>query len=360
MLGSLGWAWKPNSMAMWLGIVTCIPWGMLVASLPGVCNSWRDKVLHIWSLVSFLIGLVGVVFLVIYGGNIAEVRGPMIYMMWAIVSGFIVTLVIFLVWTIKHFLANGKSKDDDIVETVENDTNRILEEEAEAKKHLSNMLTGQTGTKGNPQQPQNIPIYINQRNQRLQVDQMGRPINPTGEPIFVIINNKPVQCDPNGKPIQPPQQPQNRPIYINQRNQRLQVDQMGRPINPTGEPIFVIINNRPVPCDPNGKPIQQPQQSQQPQNIPIYINQRNQRLHADPMGRPINPTGEPIFVIINNRPVPCDANGKPLMQRPSPSHQQGDYTQKASYEVQGLGTGQINEQFNSKHSGFLGSPQGRR
>lgn len=249
MLGSLGWAWKPNSMAMWLGIVTCIPWGMLVASLPGVCNSWRDKVLHIWSLVSFLIGLVGVVFLVIYGGNIAEVRGPMIYMMWAIVSGFIVTLVIFLVWTIKHFLANGKSKDDDIVETVENDTNRILEEEAEAKKHLSNMLTGQTGTKGNPQQPQNIPIYINQRNQRLQVDQMGRPINPTGEPIFVIINN---------------------------------------------------------------------------------------------------------------RPVPCDANGKPLMQRPSPSHQQGDYTQKASYEVQGLGTGQINEQFNSKHSGFLGSPQGRR
>ena len=311
MLGSLGWAWKPNSMAMWLGIVTCIPWGMLVASLPGVCNSWRDKVLHIWSLVSFLIGLVGVVFLVIYGGNIAEVRGPMIYMMWAIVSGFIVTLVIFLVWTIKHFLANGKSKDDDIVETVENDTNRILEEEAEAKKHLSNMLTGQTGTKGNPQNP----------------------------------------------PIQQPQQPQNIPIYINQRNQRLQVDQMGRPINPTGEPIFVIINNRPVPCDPNGKPIQQPQQ---PQNIPIYINQRNQRLHADPMGRPINPTGEPIFVIINNRPVPCDANGKPLMQRPSPTQQQGDYTQKASYEVQGLGTGQINEQFNSKHSGFLGSPQGRR
>ena len=313
MLGSLGWAWKPNSMAMWLGIVTCIPWGMLVASLPGVCNSWRDKVLHIWSLVSFLIGLVGVVFLVIYGGNIAEVRGPMIYMMWAIVSGFIVTLVIFLVWTIKHFLANGKSKDDDIVETVENDTNRILEEEAEAKKHLSNMLTGQTGTKGNPQNP----------------------------------------------PIQQPQQPQNIPIYINQRNQRLQVDQMGRPINPTGEPIFVIINNRPVQCDANGKPIQQTQ-PQQPQNIPIYINQRNQRLHADQMGRPINPTGEPIFVIINNRPVPCDANGKPLMQRPSPSHQQGDYTQKASYEVQGLGTGQINEQFNSKHSGFLGSPQGRR
>ena len=313
MLGSLGWAWKPNSMAMWLGIVTCIPWGMLVASLPGVCNSWRDKVLHIWSLVSFLIGLVGVVFLVIYGGNIAEVRGPMIYMMWAIVSGFIVTLVIFLVWTIKHFLANGKSKDDDIVETVENDTNRILEEEAEAKKHLSNMLTGQTGTKGNPQNP----------------------------------------------PIKQPQQPQNIPIYINQRNQRLQVDQMGRPINPTGEPIFVIINNRPVQCDANGKPIQQTQ-PQQPQNIPIYINQRNQRLHADPMGRPINPTGEPIFVIINNRPVPCDANGKPLMQRPSPSHQQGDYTQKASYEVQGLGTGQINEQFNSKHSGFLGSPQGRR
>ena len=296
--GSLSWILKPG-MSMYLGLGTSVCWLIFLCSVFKAWDGFRNGKFRIGATVACILGFFGTVGCMIYGGNIPEVRGPLIYAIWAILSCLAMTLITLFVKFIMHIVSNGKSKSDETVEIVQESRRLMMNNQYEREKLETNLresgrLASQAGYSnqqsqyGNQQaQPQQNP-YGNQQQQPQQ--------NPYG--------NRPQQ-NPYGNQQQHPYgnrqpQPQQNPYG----NQKPQQNSYGNRQNPYGNQQHQ---------NPYGN--RQPQQQQNP-----YGNRQPQQ--QNPYGNQQTP----------QRP-----------QRPN-----------SPYDQQHYGTGSIDITGRSKKSGFIG------
>lgn len=124
-IGSLTWIVKPG-LAMYLGIATLIPYLLFLCGLFPFIDSIKNRVLNLGATISTFIGFFGTLALSLYGGTIAEVRGPLIYCIWAIISCLVATFVFFVVKGVIHLIRNGRSKGEVVEEVVQ--SSRLIAE----------------------------------------------------------------------------------------------------------------------------------------------------------------------------------------------------------------------------------------
>lgn len=291
--GSLSWILKPG-MSMYLGLGTSICWLLFLCSVFKAWDGFRNGKFKVGATVICILGFFGTVGCMIYGGNIAEVRGPLIYAIWAILSCLAVTLVTLVVKMIAHVISNGRTKGEESVDII-SDSRQLIQDSRYEKEKLETNLR-ESGKLGTQMRRANALGYDTQQQQNPYATQQ----NP--------YMNQPTPQNPYGNQ---PRQQQN--PYGNQQRPQQQ--------NPYG--------NQP-------RPQQNPYGNQpRPQQQNPYGNQPRQQ--QNPYGNQQRPQQN----LYGNQPRQQQSYGMP--QRP-----------KSPYEQQHYGTGSIDLTGHSKKSGFIG------
>ncbi len=259
--GALAWIMKPG-MAMYLGIAMIIPWFLFITSLSPIINGYRNGEWSIGAFIRFALGLFGLFALGYYGSHIAEVRGPLIFMIWSAIVciGFLAIYSVFSIF--RSLIHNGKSRKSETV-VVEVPQNRVNQSGEDEVQRLSARLQ---------------PDYM-QGNLRPNPVRQSRALQDTPAPQRSGYQGQPQRVQYQG----PAQNPYQRPPQQQQYGRQPQQSPYQRPVQQPQRPVQQQQYGRQPQPQPQYRRQQYGRQPQQPQN-PYQGHPQNQR-------QPYNQTG---------------------------------------------------------------------